>query len=53
MRRAFTSTALPGPVGTIQRTGLLGYVCAIAELQANSRASSNLISFRKSLQRPY
>ena len=24
MRRAFTSTALPGPVGTIQRTGLEG-----------------------------
>jgi hypothetical protein len=23
-RRAFTSTALPGPVGTIQRTGLEG-----------------------------
>jgi len=29
-RRALTSTALPGPVGTIQRTGFAGQVCAFA-----------------------
>ncbi len=28
-RRALTSTALPGPVGTIQRSGFAGQVCAL------------------------
>ena len=44
-RRAVTSTALPGPVGTIQRTGFAGYGCAAATaLHDSSAASVSLVS---------
>src|SRR3954447_2247339 len=43
MRRAVTSTALPGPVGTIQRSGFAGYGCANTDAASNSPDSASTV----------